>query len=134
MGGTVEVKVGTICWADLTVARAERVRDFYEAVVGWTPSPVAMEGYDDYSMLAPGSDQSAAGICHAQGVNADLPPQWLIYIVVEDVERCAARCREMGGEVVAGPREMGGGQFCVIRDPAGAVCALYGPERPAAKS
>jgi uncharacterized protein len=127
MSGTVEIKLGTICWADLTVGDAEGVRDFYQALVGWKPSPVDMGGYADYSMLAPGAEQSAAGICHARGVNADLPPQWLVYIVVEDVERSAARCVELGGEVVAGPREMGGGKYCVIRDPAGAVCALYGP-------
>lgn len=127
MSGTVEIKLGTICWADLTVKDADRVRDFYQSLVGWAPSPVQMEGYSDYSMLAPGSQQSAAGICHARGPNADLPPQWLIYIVVEDVERAAARCKELGGEVIAGPKEMGGGKYCVIRDPAGAVCALYGP-------
>ena len=27
---------GAIMWCDLTVADAERVRDFYQAVVGWT--------------------------------------------------------------------------------------------------
>ena len=26
-----------------------------------------------------------------------------------------------------GPRPLAGGRFCVIRDPAGAVCALYEP-------
>ena len=60
-------------------------------------------------------------------VNADLPAQWLMYIVVEDAEAAAAKCRELGGEVVVGVRALGEGRFCVIRDPAGAVCALYEP-------
>jgi predicted enzyme related to lactoylglutathione lyase len=32
---------------------------------------------------------------------------------------------ELGGKVGAGPRMMGGGRFCVIQDPAGAMCALF---------
>ena len=68
-----------------------------------------------------------AGICHARGSNANLPAQWLMYVVVEDVEASARHCVELGGELLDGPRELGGGRFCVIRDPAGAVCALYTP-------
>lgn len=117
---------GQIMWIDLTVPNAAAVRDFYRAVVGWEPSPVDMGDYADFNMLPPGSDRPAAGICHARGSNANLPPQWLIYIIVEDVAAAAARCVELGGAVVDGPRAMGGSQFCVIRDPAGAVCALYG--------
>ena len=86
-----------------------------------------MGGYDDYCMIAPASGETVAGICHARGVNTDVPAQWLVYIVVEDVDRSAAKCVELGGHVIAGPRPMSGGRFCVIRDPAGAVCALYRP-------
>ena len=119
--------VGAVTWRDLTVDDAARLRDFYQSVVGWTAAPVEMDGYDDFNMLPPGTDDAAAGICHARGSNAELPPQWLIYITVEDVERSAERCRELGGEVVVGPKPMGGGRFAVIRDPAGAVAALYQP-------
>lgn len=44
---------GAIVWTDLTVDDAERVRDFYSAVVGWVASPVEMEGYSDFNMNAP---------------------------------------------------------------------------------
>lgn len=120
--------VGSIGWQDLTVSDAPALRDFYQRVTGWAPSPVDMGGYDDYNMLD-ASGQPAAGICHARGGNADLPPQWLVYIVVEDVESSASACLEHGGEVLVGPRDMGDASYCVIRDPAGAVCALYQPER-----
>ncbi len=127
MSDPVRSKLGTICWWDLTVEDAERVRDFYGAVVGWEFRPEEMGDYHDYNMVAPSTGETVAGICHNRGPNSDLPPQWLVYVVVEDVERSAARCRELGGEVLVGPRGMGGGRFCVIRDPAGAVCALYRP-------
>jgi hypothetical protein len=88
-----------------------------------------MGGYSDFSMMTPLSGKTVAGICYAQGVNADLPPQWLIYITVEDVDQSVARCIELGGKVITGPRELGEqGRFCVIQDPAGAVAALFAPK------
>ena len=117
--------IGTIGWIDLTVDDAEAVRDFYAAVTGWRPEPVAMGGWDDFNMVAPATGQPAAGVCHARGGNAGLPPAWMIYIVVADLDASIEACRRGGGELVAGPRSMGGDRYCVIRDPAGAVAALY---------
>jgi predicted enzyme related to lactoylglutathione lyase len=78
-------------------------------------------------MVIPSIGDGVAGICHARGENADLPPVWLIYFVVENVDGSAQICEESGGEVIVQPRFMGEGRFCVIRDPAGAICALYRP-------
>lgn len=118
---------GTIAWCDLTVSDAPTVREFYAEVAGWRAEPVSMGDYDDFSMLPPTGDAPVAGICHARGSNADLPPQWLIYVVVEDVDASAARARDLGGKVVVAPRPLAGGRFCVVQDPAGAHCALYAP-------
>ena len=120
--------VGAIRWTDLTVENAESVKDFYTQVVGWTASPVDMGGYSDFGMSAQGLSEPVAGICHARGTNAALPPQWLVYITVENVDRSIERCKELGGEVILEPKEMGShGRFCVIKDPAGAVAALFQP-------
>jgi hypothetical protein len=74
------------------------------------------------------TDLTVAGVCHARGPNADLPAKWLIYIIVEDLDRSVARCLELGGRLIAGPRSMGTqGRYCVILDPAGAAAALYQP-------
>lgn len=120
---------GAITWADLTVPDADTVRDFYAAVAKWKPEPVKMGDYDDYNMTLANSGQPAAGICHARGVNADLPAQWLVYIIVKNLDESIQKCRELGGKVIAGPKGMGDtGRFCVIQDPAGAVAALFEPK------
>lgn len=122
-------EIGSITWCDLTVPDADEIRKFYEKVVGWKANPVSMGEYDDYSMIAPESNKIAAGICNAKGINAKLPPQWLIYITVEDVDRSAQICLELGGKIIVDPKTIPGyGRFCVIQDPAGAVCALFKPE------
>lgn len=128
MADSIPPEVGAIGWTDLTVPDADGLRDFYSSVVGWTHSPVDMGGYADYCMLTPSTGRTVAGVCHARGVNAELPPVWLVYITVEDLDRSIDRCRELGGTILIGPKGMAGNdRYCVIKDPAGAVAALYQP-------
>jgi len=49
-----------------------------------------------------------AGICHARGENAGLPPVWLVYITVADLDESLRRCVEGGGAVRVVPQGMGG--------------------------
>jgi predicted enzyme related to lactoylglutathione lyase len=119
-------EVGGIGWVDLTVADAEGIRDFYAQVVGWKPQALDMGGYSDFVMSAPGSGEGKAGVCHARGGNAAIPPVWLVYLMVEDLDASVARCEQLGGKVLAPARSAGpSGRFCVIQDPAGAVAALF---------
>ncbi len=122
---------GTVMHMDLTIPNADEVRDFYQAVAGWGSMGLSMGDYDDYVMMD-AAGNPVAGICHRLGENSNLPPQWLIYITVADVNASVAACQARGGSIVDGPRMMGDSNFCVIRDPAGAVVALIegNPEAP----
>ena len=91
--------MGTIAWHDLTVADAPGVRDFYAAVVGWRTEPVDMGGYADFTMTAPATGEAVAGVCHARGANTGLPPQWLLYVSVPDLDAALTACHAHGGEV-----------------------------------
>lgn len=124
---TAEFIPGQVPWNDLTVSDVESVRSFYESVVGWTSSPVKMGDYSDYSMMD-AAGNVVAGVCHAKGENANIPPAWLMYVTVSDLAESVARCLASGGTVIDGPRSSGGAKIAVIRDPAGAVLALYEPE------
>jgi predicted enzyme related to lactoylglutathione lyase len=118
--------LGSIGWVDLTVADAPAIRDFYRDVAGWTASEVPMGSYSDFCMNEPGTGTPAAGVCHARGENADLPPRWMVYVRVENLDASLARCAELGGRLVAGPRSFGEGRrYAVIEDPAGATSAIY---------
>jgi predicted enzyme related to lactoylglutathione lyase len=119
-------EVGSIGWFDLTVENADEVREFYRRVVGWTETPLDMGGYSDHCMNQPGDGKTVAGICHARGVNANIPPQWLIYITVADLDESLKQVTELGGQVISPIRNAGGGaRLAVVKDPAGAVSALY---------
>ena len=122
-------RTGSILWTDLTVPDAVAVSGFYEAVVGWKSVGLNMGGYQDFCMVPPGGRKPAGGICHARGENKGLPAQWLVYITVADLRASLKACVAKGGAVVAPPRNMGGAKMAVIRDPAGAVAALFEPAK-----
>ena len=119
-------EIGSITWFDLTVPNAEEVKSFYKEVVGWKSENVNMGEYNDFNMQSPDSGDTKTGICHKRGGNVDFPSQWLIYITVKNVDESAKLCKENGGKVLVEPKEMKGyGRYCVVEDPAGAVCALF---------
>jgi len=121
-------EIGSIGWADLTVPDAPKLRDFYKEVVGWESEDFEMEDYSDYVMKTAPTGRPVAGICHAKGPNANLPPQWLVYITVADMTASAKACEELGGELLTPVQGVDGqGKFCVIKDPAGAIAALFEP-------
>lgn len=121
--------IGTVGWIDLTVSDATEVRDFYQKVVGWTNSPISMGEYDDFCMIPPDSESPVSGICYARGNNKDLPPVWMIYIVVADLEKSLEQVKELGGELFSEVKTIAGqGKYCIIKDPAGAMSALYEEE------
>jgi len=121
--------VGSVGWFDLTVDDAPSIRDFYASVVGWKASPLSMGDYDDYVMGSPEDGTPVSGVCHARGSNADLPPQWILYVNIKDIEQSRQACEKLGGELLTPVKTMPGhGSYCVIKDPAGAVMALFQPE------
>lgn len=120
--------LGSIVSADITVQNAEGLRDFYENVVGWNIEEMQLKDesgpYTDY-VMKDGSGNWAAGICHLRGPNTDMPPQWIVYVNVEDIERSVEKCKEFGGAVCKEQRnDRGILIYALIQDPTGAILAL----------
>ena len=82
-----------------------------------------MGGYADYFMTSQ-DGQPRAGVCHARGVNAGLPTQWIICVVVEDLDASLDAAIRGGGSLIGEVRNDPGYRFAIIRDPAGAVMAI----------
>ena len=90
MGEAKKQAIGSIGWRDLTVENADDLRDFYAAVVGWKTESVNMGGYNDYVMVD-ANGEHVSGVCHARGENAEIPPQWMMYVVVEIWNKASLR-------------------------------------------
>lgn len=119
---------GTINWRDLTTNHAEELRQFYQSVLGWTSEGISMKDgndvYNDY-IMKDSSGNPVAGICHHRGVNTGIPPQWIIYVSVENVEESLEKAILSGGKLLKEHTAKDGTLvYAMIEDPAGAVFAL----------
>ncbi|MGL5831589.1 MAG: VOC family protein [Candidatus Altimarinota bacterium] len=123
----IKKPIGSIISTDLTIPNAEEIRDFYKEVIGWEVEEMPLSDadgkYADYIMKDKEGNW-AAGVCHKRGPNVDLPPQWIVYINVEDIGKSIEKCRQLGGKILKEVKNEEKIIYALIEDPAGAILAL----------
>ena len=115
---------GTLCWADLNSPDPARAQEFYSALFGWKISA----GEHDKSgyLHIQNGEAFIGGVMPAQHQNPQVPPHWLIYFQVADVDATVAQAKERGGKVCLEPTSMEGvGRFAVVADPQNAAFAVF---------
>jgi predicted enzyme related to lactoylglutathione lyase len=117
---------GSFGWYELMTSDPQAAEGFYTQLIGWTTQP--WEGGDrPYTVWALDANPLGGLMELPDEVKqAGAPPHWIGYVMVESADATAGRVRELGGEVLHPPTEIpGAGRFSVIRDPQGAVLAIY---------
>ncbi len=115
---------GLFVWYELATTDTDAAAAFYGQVIGWTVQPMPELSY---AVFTTGETRSA-GLMTLPDRLRDLgvPPHWLGYVAVDDVDAYAERFRAEGGEVRHPPTDIPGiGRFAVVADPQGAVLALF---------
>ncbi len=115
---------GTLCWADLSTPDPKRASDFYSGLFGWQvlTDPKDPSGY----LHIKNGEHFIGGIPPAAYHPPGVPPHWLAYFQVDDVDATAAKAKQMGAKLHLAPMTMEGvGRFSVIADPQGAVFAIF---------
>jgi uncharacterized protein len=120
IGASLVNEPGSVCWNELTTRQVEGSLAFYQSVVGLTPHPVEMGGFDYQELQLPGG-RTVAGLMPMVGDMwpEDLPNHWMVYFAVEDADAVAARCLDLGGQVPVPPTDIPPGRFAVLNDPQG---------------
>ncbi len=121
-------------WYELMTNDVAAAARFYSAVVGWRAEDAGMPGLD--YMLFYNGDSMVAGLMAQDAQSEGMPPAWLGYVGVADVDGKTAEAKDGGATVYVEPRDIPDvGRFSVLADPQGAVFALYAgageePARP----
>lgn len=115
---------GMFCWNELMTRDEDKAGKFYTELLGWKAVDSGMPGMK-YTIFKAG-DKSAGGMMKMPAeVPAQVPPHWMAYITVDDVDAAAEKTKALGGTVMHGPQEIPNmGKFCIIQDPTGAVVSL----------
>jgi len=120
IGATLVNEPGTVVWNEL-ITDNQAAASFYEQVLGLTTTTADMGG-DKYTVFQ----------VRGKDVGGTMPPQmagvpnhWQVYFGVADADAAAAKIRELGGSVLAGPFDTPIGKMAVAADPQGAAFSVF---------
>lgn len=120
---------GLFGWIDTFTSDTERAQRFYEGLFGWrtydrTDSMGAhyLQFFLDGQLVA-GMSQMPPEMA-AEG----LLPQWVSYVIADDVDAVCQRVREAGGQVMLSPMDVTDqGRLTNIMDPSGGMLGVWQP-------
>jgi uncharacterized protein len=121
---------GMFTWNELMTRDDDRAVAFFEGLFGWTHEDMPMGGGGVYRVMKAGG-KPAAGIMKmsAPQFPAELPPHWMSYVAVDDVDAHVTKAGKLGGSTIHPPTDIPNvGRFALIKDPTGAVVAMLQPE------
>jgi predicted enzyme related to lactoylglutathione lyase len=110
-------------WHEYLAKDAGQALDFYKRLVGYESSVTESRLGVDYHVLR--KTRGRAGLFQLPPAAADVQPNWLPYVLVDDPAALGARAQSLGGRIlVAATPERRKGSLVVIADPGGAPLAL----------
>jgi len=122
---------GSFCWIELATTDQAAAKNFYGPLFGWNANDMPMGPSEFYTIWRlEGRDAAAGYTLRADQLAQHVPPHWMLYIQVENVDTSTAKVPQLGGKVIMGPFDvMDAGRMSVIQDPTGAYFCLWQPKR-----
>lgn len=113
---------GRFVWHELFTTDIRAASSFYATLAGWTYEPG-----EGGALMIRSRGEEIGRIAEASG---GIPPHWLGYVAVEDVDGKAKSAEGLGGKILVPPTDIPGvGRFAVLADPQGAAFAVFGSEQ-----
>ena len=110
-----------VCWNELITADFDKAKTFYDGLVGWKNTTPSFDSSGNYVVFNSG-EHMAAGLMKPQ---AEHPPTWMSYFLVEDIKGYTERVKTLGGNVLMAGIEIPIGKISVVMDPTGATFGLF---------
>jgi predicted enzyme related to lactoylglutathione lyase len=119
---------GHVIWRELMTGDLEGAKGFYGELFGWSFEAMPMP--DGVYTVVKAASRGIGGMM-AQPLDMKMPPMWLSYVSVPDVDASCAAAGANGGKVVWGPVSMEGvGRMATVLDSDMAALAVMTPSGP----
>lgn len=116
-------ETGTFCWSELATSDTEACKSFYTQLFGWDVKE-SQGGPVAYTEFKAGG-RSIGGMMKMDAEWGNVPPHWMTYVAVDDVDAKAKQVEELGGKVCVPPTDIPHvGRFSIITDPTGATISI----------
>ena len=119
-------EIGAASWHELMTTDAPAAMKFYSDVFGWQPSDTMDMGPMGKYHMFNRPHGMIGGMMNKPPEMASVPPHWMIYFRVPDINAATERIKANGGRILNGPMEVpGGDQIVNAMDPQGAGFSLH---------
>jgi predicted enzyme related to lactoylglutathione lyase len=118
-------KSGEFCWNELMTSDHAAAFNFYSQLFGWkVVQDMDMGPMGTYRVFGIGERQLGGMMTVPKG--APMPPMWLYYAEVPDLDAALARATKKGATTMNGPMDVpGGGRIAQLMDPQRAAFCLH---------
>lgn len=122
---TVGTRSGRVDWHELQTPDVDGAVRFYRALLAWDLEIWKPEEADYPIVRAGGNVHGGFQRTHP---DAGIPPHWLAYVRVDDVDTVAEKARKLGGSLRVEPMDVRDvGRLAVVEDSEGAEIAVITP-------
>ncbi|MFK0234427.1 VOC family protein [Streptomyces vinaceus] len=121
---------GALIWNELSTGDIPAASAFYSAVLPLTTAKSEIPDVGEYTEFKVGG-RAVGGMMDLAAMPTGVPPHWLPYFAVDDVDSVQAAAVRAGGSVKAPAFDMAAGRMAVLADPQGGTFAVItgaGPE------
>jgi predicted enzyme related to lactoylglutathione lyase len=118
--------IASFCWLELATTDQDSAKKFYTNLFGWAVADMPMGPGEVYTLFKLGDRDAGTAVYTLRNEQKGMPPNWSIYIAVENADASAKRASELGGKVCVAPFDVFDmGRMAVMQDPAGAAFCLW---------
>ena len=115
---------GSLGWTELNTTDMESARGFYASVFGWAHASNPMQQEEgDYHFFTLG-ENGVAGMIQIQPHWGEVPPHWVAYLHVADVDASFEKAVELGAEAVVPVMQESDVRFAFLKDPQGVYVGI----------
>ncbi|MEI8294959.1 MAG: VOC family protein [Alphaproteobacteria bacterium] len=121
---TQSPQAGQFCWNELLTPDTKKAKEFYGNLLGWIPQEKSVGDMTYTTFMS--QDKPVAGMLQCPEGESHIPPHWMSYIYVEDLQATLEKAKTLGADIVRPITVIEGmGSFAVIKDPTGAYISLW---------
>lgn len=115
-------------WHELYSPDPTGSQAFYGSLLGWETREMPMGEGMTYTLWR-NAGKDSGGMMKLSGPEMEgVPPHWMVYVEVADIEETARKVPELGGKIVVAPMAVPDvGTFIVVADPQGAHISFIQP-------
>ena len=119
---------GRFVWYDLMTTDPNAAADFYTKIAGWGTQPWE-NSPTPYTMWTTHVSPIGGVMKLMPEMVGSVPPHWIGYVAVPNVDDSAKQAEALGGKVLSAPMDIPEvGRCAVISDPQGAAIAIFTPK------